>query len=104
MTEWSRRLPLNYRTTEQNLQAALHVLDGGDCLASENETEGVSGYCSARRGPISRFVEVRNDTEQLDAIAEAVVAWRAGKVRAETIGVSRRAGPPRRRSRGRLEG
>jgi hypothetical protein len=47
----SRRLTLNYRTTEQNLHYALGLLEGATYVNSDNEEEGVSGYRSSRRGP-----------------------------------------------------
>jgi len=47
----SRRLTLNYRTTQQNLRYALGVLEGGEFTDSEGGAQDEHGYRSARLGP-----------------------------------------------------
>ncbi|MGI9822187.1 3'-5' exonuclease [Agromyces sp. Marseille-Q5079] len=71
----SRRLTLNYRTTEQNLKYALGVLDGGEYADSENEGEGVGGYRSARRGPVPSSFAGPDDEAQVQHIAALITAW-----------------------------
>ncbi|MFF2371645.1 3'-5' exonuclease [Agromyces sp. NPDC058110] len=71
----SRRLTLNYRTTEQNLKYALGVLDGGEYSDSENEGEGTGGYRSARRGPTPSSFAGADDDAQVQHIAELITSW-----------------------------
>lgn len=48
----SRRLTLNYRTTQRNLRYAMWVLEGADYVDSEQNQEQGIGYRSARTGPV----------------------------------------------------
>lgn len=85
----SRRLTLNYRTTEQNLRYALEVLEGGEYLGLEEEREapGELDYRSARSGPLPVLQEVSSNAEQAAVIAEHIRAWLGAGVSASTIAV-----------------
>jgi superfamily I DNA/RNA helicase len=83
----SRRLTLNYRTTEQNLRYALNVLKGATFVDSENTVEGVSGYRSARLGPDPKVIISHSDTDQYIAVAEQVQAWVDEGIRPETVAI-----------------
>ncbi|WP_166784106.1 3'-5' exonuclease [Cryobacterium suzukii] len=83
----SRRLTLNYRTTEQNLRYALDVLRGATFVDSENAVEGVDGYRSARLGPEPRAIVSHSETEQFKAMADQVRSWIEEGIRPETIAV-----------------
>jgi hypothetical protein len=91
ITGRSRRLTLNYRTTEENLRYAMRVLDGGDYVDSDNEVEGVAGYRSARRGPIPQLIPTASDDEQLSTIAEMIQEWIDAGVAPGTIAVLARS-------------
>lgn len=70
----SRRLTLNYRTTEQNLRWAMSILSGG----SYSDLEGVEemhSYRSARSGPEPALVAGQGISDELDRAAELVRSW-----------------------------
>jgi len=81
----SRRLTLNYRTTQQNLGFAMNVLEGAEYADAEDADEGVKGYRSARTGPAPEVIGAANAAEQFDAVAEAVRGWLAAEVPAGSI-------------------
>jgi superfamily I DNA/RNA helicase len=83
----SRRLMLNYRTTEQNLRYALSMLSGSDYTDLEDEPETGQGYRSARRGPQPVVKAVGSLTEEYDLVAEIVQNWIDGNTAPETIGL-----------------
>ncbi|MEL7584965.1 UvrD-helicase domain-containing protein [Brevibacterium casei] len=71
----SRRLTLNYRTTEQNLAFGLGILAGGDFTDLEDSTESVTGYRSLRTGQPPTVRGFSNLDEELDFVASALKAW-----------------------------
>jgi hypothetical protein len=91
ITGRSRRLSLNYRTTEENLRYALAMLDGGKFIDSDNSPEASTGYRSIRRGPIPLLFDAQNDDEQLTHIAELVQEWLEQGVAAGTIAILARS-------------
>ena len=76
VTGRSRRLTLNYRTTAENLRYAMGVLSAGEFVDSENESEGVGGYRSPRRGPEPALYRGNSDDDQIEHIAELISDWR----------------------------
>lgn len=83
----SRRLSLNYRTTEQVLRFATSVLSGQEYVDLDDEATDDSGYRSARRGPSPTRIGVASLTEELDRAAQVVQAWRDAEVEPDAIGV-----------------
>lgn len=81
----SRRLKLNYRTTQETLDFALQALAGEQWETGEGTTEDVSGYRSARRGPEPRLVE--SSGAQVDAVFEVVRGWIDVGIEPSTIAV-----------------
>ncbi|WP_231568570.1 3'-5' exonuclease [Rhodococcus sp. MEB064] len=75
----SRRLTLNYRTTQQNLHYALSVLTGDDFVGLEGDSEDSVGYRSARTGPTPSTVQAANLSDLYDKVAEQVLAWGGGQ-------------------------
>ncbi|WP_404389650.1 3'-5' exonuclease [Humibacillus xanthopallidus] len=71
----SQRLTLNYRTTEQNLDYAMTILQGGDYTDLEDATEAPLNYRSARRGPRPTFVEAITPGDELDMVADLLRDW-----------------------------
>lgn len=84
----SRRLTLNYRTTERNLRFGLGILDGtqfGDLFADGGEAEEFTdlegtpesraGYRSLRAGVDPVVERYGSDAEELDGIAAYLKAW-----------------------------
>ncbi|OZC49296.1 DNA helicase UvrD [Rhodococcus sp. RS1C4] len=83
----SRRLTLNYRTTEQNLHFALGILAGTEFTDLGDQVESSEGYRSARSGPKPRQVPVSNLTEQYQIVAKLVEDWIAAGTDPESIGL-----------------
>jgi superfamily I DNA/RNA helicase len=87
----SRRLTLNYRTTAQNLRAAMKALEGGDYRDMEDDSQAieVAGYRSARTGPEPVQVAVASRDEEAAAAAQRIQAWLASAqgIAPDTIGV-----------------
>lgn len=71
----SRRLTLNYRTTEETLRYSMELLSGGEFSDSEQQTEGVSGYRSIRRGPHPISIAAKDQADQLDKVSALVSGW-----------------------------
>lgn len=84
----SRRLSLNYRTTAENLRYALGVLEGGDYVDIDGESEGVVGpYRSARIGPEPRMLIGKDTQEQIVLVVETIRAWLDANVPPTSIAV-----------------
>lgn len=75
----SRRLTLNYRTTQQNLHYALAVLSGDDFVDLDGEPENATGYRSARTGPSPSMIRASSVTDLYDKLAEQIDEWGGGK-------------------------
>lgn len=87
----SRRLTLNYRTTEQNLRYALGVLSGVAYEDSEGDAEELGGYRSARRGPVPQITAATDRADQTARLSSLVQTWLDQGVRPETIAVLTRS-------------
>lgn len=87
ITGRSRRLTLNYRTTEENLRYALAVLAGAEYVDSESEQEGVNGYRSSRRGPQPVPLAASDIAEMNRQIATVVREWLTDDVDPSTIAI-----------------
>lgn len=86
----SRRLTLNYRTTAQNLNAAIKTLEGAVYTSMEEDDDALStkGYRSARFGPEPVFATVASQDEETKLAAEVLVRWLGQDgVEPETIAV-----------------
>lgn len=83
----SRRLTLNYRTTAQNLGYAVGILSGEAYVDGEGETESVSQYRSARRGPSPQAIATSSIGDELDKAAEIVSGWLDADRSPDSIGV-----------------
>ncbi|MFT0846893.1 UvrD-helicase domain-containing protein [Actinomycetaceae bacterium L2_0104] len=99
----SRRLTLNYRTTAENLQFALQILEGENPLASVDErlasldcgefddmdgsAISSSGYRSARSGPEPILEVCESLTDELDKAAEWITNWIGDGVEPSSIGL-----------------
>lgn len=71
----SRRLTLNYRTTAQNLHFAIGILSGANYTDLEQGEEDVSGYRSARTGPVPELIECGSQVEELERASQLVRDW-----------------------------
>lgn len=83
----SRRLTLNYRTTQQNLHYALGILTGEQFTDTDDEPESTTFYRSARRGPDPVVLAVDSLTEEYEKVAETVLGWIEAGTAPESIGL-----------------
>ncbi|BBY73586.1 DNA helicase [Mycolicibacterium parafortuitum] len=83
----SRRLTLNYRTTQENLRYALGILSGEQYSDLDEEPESTTGYRSARRGPKPTIIKAPSLTEQYERVAELVRSWIDAGTAPESIGL-----------------
>ncbi|HET7414067.1 MAG TPA: 3'-5' exonuclease, partial [Arthrobacter sp.] len=83
----SRRLTLNYRTTQQVLGFATHVLEGSEFHDLDDEETDNTGYRSARRGPVPERIPCSSLTDELDQAESVVRGWLDAGVEAPTIGI-----------------
>jgi hypothetical protein len=83
----SRRLSLNYRTTEQVLRFATSVLAGTEYVDLDDEATDASGYRSARSGPPPARLAVPSLTEELNSAEQHVRGWLDAGVEPDTIGI-----------------
>jgi superfamily I DNA/RNA helicase len=82
----SQRLTLNYRTTAQNLQYAMSIIDSGQYADLEDQPE-VTGYRSARTGPTPTIELVESLSDELRVVADHVRAWLDAGDAPETVAV-----------------
>ena len=71
----SRRLTLNYRTTQQNLRWAMGILDGADYRDLDDEAEQHDEYRSARSGPTPLVLPCESLVAELDQAADLIRSW-----------------------------
>lgn len=83
----SRRLSLNYRTTQQVLGFATTVLDGGDYSDLDDDAVDGTGYRSVRRGRVPEMVATSTLEEEIGQVARVLEEWIAAGVAPETIGI-----------------
>lgn len=86
----ARRLTLNYRTTAQNLDYALRILDGaGDDVVVDLEglPEQHHEYRSIRSGPMPRVIAAASAAAERTEIARIVKEWLDEGTPAPAIGV-----------------
>ncbi|WP_458779328.1 3'-5' exonuclease [Arthrobacter sp. D3-16] len=87
----SRRLTLNYRTTQQNLAYAVGLLKGIPVTDIEGADESVNGYTSSRVGPKPQEHAATSYVEELDNLAQTLRVWQEEGVPLETVGILVRA-------------
>lgn len=83
----SRRLTLNYRTTQQNLDYAVGLLRGEAIQDITGEDESTSGYVSARKGPLPEEIGVSNLAQELDQVGEHLRRWKDEGTPLENVGI-----------------
>lgn len=88
----ARRLTLNYRTTAQNLEYALDILEGTAVVDLEGITENRSAYRSVRSGPAPRVLARSDGAEERAAIADVVAEWIEADTAPQHIGILVRSG------------
>ena len=89
----SRRLRLNYRTTQEIRAWAVSILEGVNVDDLDEGTDTLRGYVSLLHGPAPELVPCRAEAEELEGLVSWVQAQPADQIRLADIGVlcSRRA-------------
>ena len=89
----SRRLRLNYRTTQEIRAWAVSILEGVSVDDLDEGTDTLRGYISLLHGPAPQLVPYRAEAEELEGLVSWVQAQPADRSRLADIGVlcSRRA-------------
>ena len=72
----SRRLTLNYRTTQQNLRYAVKVLEGGEFLDLGGQEASTDKFVSARFGPEPQVIEASHLGDAVSKTVEQIAQWR----------------------------
>jgi len=86
----SRRLKINYRTSQSILRSAQQILRDQPIDDLDGELEDIVGYRSAFDGPppaVARFV---TPAEEADHVASVVAAWLTNGISPASIGISAR--------------
>lgn len=73
----SRRLTLNYRTTQQNLDYAVAILAGEHWRDSEDEVDSTRGYRSSRRGPEPIIAHAEDSSGEITLAINQIQTWLA---------------------------
>jgi superfamily I DNA/RNA helicase/antitoxin component HigA of HigAB toxin-antitoxin module len=102
ITGRSRRLTLNYRTTQQNLHFALGVLEGVQYLDSEDSEETTHGYKSSRRGPTPELLASQSEVDQFEQVSALIKTWIDNGVPQQDIAVLCRSNAKRDQLRAQL--
>lgn len=83
----SKRLRLNYRTTQEIRAWAVSVLEGVSVDDLDEGTDTLRGYVSLMRGPAPELVGCRTEAEELDGLVAWVRALPPDQIRLSDIGV-----------------
>lgn len=83
----SRRLRLNYRTTQEIRAWAVSILQAVSVDDLDDGTDTLDGYVSLMRGGIPQRVEYRSEAEELARLVEWVQAQEAAQLRLADIGI-----------------
>lgn len=83
----SKRLRLNYRTTQEIRAWAVSILEGVNVDDLDEGTDSLRGYISLMRGVAPELVGCRSEVEELDGLVEWVRSLPANQIRLAEIGV-----------------
>ena len=99
----SRRLSLNYRTTQEILAWALPLLGADPVTGLDGEADSLLGYRSPMHGPRPQAWQAASRTEEFDLLAERVRSWLSAGLEPHAIGVTARSAALVREAREALE-
>ena len=86
----SRRLKINYRTSQQILSWALAILTGEPVDDLDGESESLVGYRSAIDGPVPTIQQFVTPAEEAEFVAAQVQEWIEEGVTPSSIGICAR--------------
>ena len=87
----SRRLSLNYRTTQEILAWALPLLGADPVTGLDGEADSLLGYRSPMHGPRPQAWQAASRTEEFGLLAERVRSWLSAGLEPHAIGVTARS-------------
>ena len=87
----SRRLSLNYRTTQEILAWAVPLLGAEPVTGLDGEVNSLLGYRSPMRGQRPQLRAAATRAEEFDFLTERIRSWLAGGIEAQAIGVTARS-------------
>ena len=99
----SRRLSLNYRTTQEILAWAVPLLGTAPVTGMDDEVDSLIGYRSPMHGPLPRLRVASNRAQEFGWLAEQVRSWLARGLEPQAIGVTARSAELVRETRSALE-
>ena len=88
----SRRLTVNYRTTQEILALAVPTLGKAPVTGLDDETDSLTGYRSPLHGRSPEVRAARSREAELTMVAERVHGWIDEGVEPHAIGIAARAG------------
>lgn len=83
----SRRLRLNYRTTEEIRAWAISILEGVSVDDLDEGTDTLRGYVSLLHGPAPKLVSCQSETEELEGLVGWIESLPADEIQLADIGV-----------------
>lgn len=88
----SKRLTVNYRTTQEILALAVPTLGHASVTGLDDEADTLSGYQSPLHGGRPEVFGAATREAELSALVERVLAWQEEGIEPNAIGVAARAG------------
>ena len=95
----SRRLSLNYRTTQEILAWAVPVLGADPVIGLDGEVDSLLGYRSPTRGRRPQVTVVASRPAEFAALAERIRSWLSTGIEPQAIGVAARSASLAREAR-----
>jgi superfamily I DNA/RNA helicase len=87
----SKRLTVNYRTTQEILALAVPALGKSAVTGLDDEADTLAGYRSPLHGRRPKVVAARTREAEYEALVRHVTAWREQGIEAHAIGVAARS-------------
>jgi superfamily I DNA/RNA helicase len=87
----SRRLSLNYRTTQEILAWAVPLLGADPVTGLDGEVDSLLGYRSPMHGQRPQLRVAATRSEEFDLLSERIRSWLATGIEAQAIGVAARS-------------
>jgi superfamily I DNA/RNA helicase len=87
----SKRLTVNYRTTQEILALAVPALGKASVTGLDDEADTLTGYRSPLHGRRPKVVAARTREAEYEALVRHVTAWREQGVEPHAIGVAARS-------------
>lgn len=87
----SKRLTVNYRTTQEILALAVPTLGKATVTGLDDEPDTLTGYRSPLHGRRPKIVAARTRAAEYEALVRHVTAWREAGIEPHAIGIAARS-------------